>query len=326
MAIVLSTHPLHPDASARLIQHAELRIAPSLTAASLIASAMDTDVVIVRAPLPPALFATAPRLRAAIRHGAGLDMIPLTEATEAGVLVANLPGVNARSVAEYVIFAMLALSRRFRRVDHDLRTEGWLAGRVHADLTQELAGQMLGIIGPGNVGRAVHAIAQGGFGMRVIAASRAAGTAPHGFVQRAVDELVAEADIVVLCCPLTPETQGLMNRDRIGRMKSSACLINVSRGAVADEDALLAALREGRIAGAALDVFSAQPLPPDHPYFGLANVILTPHLAGITEQSMRRMGLGVAEETLRVLAGKPPLNLVNPEALPRWTNRFPGQV
>jgi D-3-phosphoglycerate dehydrogenase len=318
MAVVLSTHPLHPDASARLTEHAELRIAPSLMPAELIGAAMDADVVIVRAPLPPALFASAPHLRAAIRHGAGVDMIPLPEATEAGVLVANLPGVNARSVAEYVIFAMLALTRRFRRIDRDLRTEGWVVARAHADLTQELAGRTVGIIGPGNVGRAVQTIAQHGFGMRVIAASRGAGTA--------VDDLVSEADFLVLSCPLTGETRGLINRDRIGRMKPGACLINVSRGAVVDDDALLAALRDGRIAGAALDVFSTQPLPPDHPYFGLENVILTPHLAGITEQSMRRMGLGVAEETLRVLAGKPPLNLVNPEALQRWTSRFPGHL
>lgn len=149
-------------------------------------------------------------------------MIPLREATEAGVLVANLPGVNARSVAEYVMFAMLALSRRFRRIDRDLRTDGWLVARAHADLTQELAGRTVGIIGPGNVGRTVQAVAQAGFGMRVVAASRAAGTAPDGFVQRPLDDLLAEADFVVLSCPLTAETRGLMNRDRIGRMKLPA--------------------------------------------------------------------------------------------------------
>src|SRR5690606_25108286 len=129
MPKIYSTHPLHPHASDMLGGAGELAIASALDGATLAREAADADIVIVRAPLPEALFAGAGRLRAAIRHGAGLDMIPVEAATAAGVLVANVPGVNARSVAEHVFFVTLALLRRFRMMDRDLRGAGWLDGR-----------------------------------------------------------------------------------------------------------------------------------------------------------------------------------------------------
>src|ERR1700741_5133010 len=169
MAGIYSTHGLHARATAMLDPAGELRIASALDAATLTREGREADVVIVRAPLPEALFTDAPQLRAAIRHGAGLDMIPVEAATAAGVLVANVPAVNARSGAEHVFFVIMALLRRFRRVDGDLRTKGWLAGRAHAESTEELAGRTLGVIGVGNVGRAVMEIARNGFGLSVIA-------------------------------------------------------------------------------------------------------------------------------------------------------------
>jgi D-3-phosphoglycerate dehydrogenase / 2-oxoglutarate reductase len=304
----------------------ELRIASALDAGTLTAEGRAADIVIVRAPLPPALFDDAPRLRAAIRHGAGLDMIPIEAATKAGVLVANVPGVNARSVAEHVFFAIMALLRRFRAMDRDLRQNGWLAGRAHADHTHELQGRTLGVVGAGNVGKTVMAIARAGFGLDVIANSRNPKSLPDDVRFVSVDELVAESDIVVLACPLTPETAGLISRERIDRMRPGAIVVNVSRGAVVDDTGLIAALREGRIAGAALDVFVTQPLPPNHPYFSFDNVIVTPHMAGITEESMMRMGVGAAEEALRVLANRLPVNLRNNEVLEQYRKRFPADA
>ena len=251
-------------------------------------------------------------------------MIPIEAATAAGVLVANVPGVNARSVAEHVMFACLALMRRFRMVDRDLRSSGWLAGRDHANFTSELAGKTMGIVGLGAVGQAVGHIASHGFGLKVIAHTRSPNSAPDGVRFTGIDELVAASDVIVLCCPLTPETTGLMSRQRIDSMKPSAILINVSRGPVIDDGALISALREHRIAGAALDVFSTQPLPPDHPYFSFGNVIITPHMAGITEESMMRMGVGAAGEALLVLAGELPVNLRNPEVVERYRARLAG--
>jgi D-3-phosphoglycerate dehydrogenase len=323
MPKIYSTHPLHPRASEMLAGAGELAIASALDGVTLAREAADADIVIVRAPLPEALFAGAGRLKAAIRHGAGLDMIPMEAATAAGVLVANVPAVNARSVAEHVIFAALALLRRFRMMDRDLRRDGWLAGRAHADLNHELAGRTIGIVGLGAVGQEVGRIAAHGFGLSVLATTRSARAAPEGVRFVSIDELVAESDVLVLCCPLTPETRGLISAERITRMKRGALLINVSRGPVVDDAALIAALREGRLGGAALDVFSTQPLPPDHPYFSLDNVIVTPHMAGITEESMMRMGTGAAGEALRVLAGELPVNLRNPAVVERYRQRFP---
>jgi D-3-phosphoglycerate dehydrogenase len=249
-------------------------------------------------------------------------MIPVDAATRAGVLVANVPGVNARSVAEHVIFVTLSLLRRFRAMDRDLRAQGWLGGREHANFTNELAGRTIGIVGMGSVGHAVFSIARHGFGLDVLATSRSQKSLPDGARFVGLDELVENSDVVVLCCPLTPETTGLMSRERIARMKPGALLVNVARGPVVDDAALIEALRKGRIGGAALDVFTAQPLPRDHPYFSFPNVIVTPHMAGITEESMERMGVGAAQEAVRVLSGALPVNLRNPEVVEDYRRRF----
>ncbi|RUY45484.1 hydroxyacid dehydrogenase, partial [Mesorhizobium sp. M7A.F.Ca.CA.002.07.1.1] len=290
MARILTTHPLHPRASAMLSGAGELVVASAIDPATLAAEAKNADIVIVRAPLPPQLFDGAKLLRAAIRHGAGLDMIPMEAATAAGVLVANVPAVNARSVAEHVMFVALALLRNFRVVDRDLRAKGWLAGREHANANSELAGKTIGIVGLGAVGQAVGHIAAHGFDLKVVATTRSMQPAPDKVGFLSIDALVEQSDIIVLCCPLTPETRGLINRERIARMKPQALLINVSRGPVVDDDALIEALQKRRIGGAALDVFATQPLPSNHPYFGFDNVIVTPHMAGITAESMMRMG------------------------------------
>ena len=251
-----------------------------------------------------------------------------TQAIFAGVLVFVGAEIAANGDPEAAasmlpIFAALALLRRFRRVDRDLRGTGWAAGRAHADEARELSGLRMGIVGMGNVGRAIHRIAQFGFSMAVSATTRTTSSLPEGVTALDLDTLMAESDVVVLCCPLTPETTGLINRERIGLMKRDALLINVSRGPVVDQQALVTALRDRRIGGAALDVFESQPLDPADPLFGLDNVVLTPHLAGITQESMRRMGEGAARETQRVLAGDVPLNFRNPDVLEAYRRRFP---
>lgn len=320
--VIFSTHALHPAAAAALDGVGRLRVATALNAATLVAESRDAAAIIVRANLPETIFQGAPSLRAAVRHGAGLDMIPMEAATAAGVLVANVPAVNARSVAEHVFFVTMALLRRFRMMDRDLRTAGWLAGRAHAERTNELSGRRIGIVGYGAVGRQVQAIAAQGFGLEVAVNSR---SRPDDLGEAAfldVDALVAQSDVIVLCCPLTPETRGLIDARRIGLMKPGALIVNVARGPVIVDEALVAALREGRIGGAALDVFATQPLPPDHPYFSFDNVIVTPHMAGITEESMMRMGTGAAAEVVRILHGELPVNLRNPEVLPAYRARF----
>ncbi len=322
MPTVYSTHPLHPNAGALLAGHADLVIASNLAAETLAKEARAADIVIVRANLPEALFLGPSRLRAAIRHGAGLDMIPLEAATAAGVLVANVPGVNARSVAEYVIFAALALARRFRMIDGDLRRRSWLAGRAYSLEARELQGATMGIIGMGHLGRAIASIAQAGFGMRVLAHTRRNAGFPEGVEPTSRDEFLKQSDYVVLACPLSAETRGMIGARELALMRKGSFLINVARGAVTVEDDVVAALTSDHLGGAAIDVFAEQPLPADHPFFSFSNVILTPHLAGITEESMERMGIGAVEESLRVLKGDLPVNLVNPSVVAQYRRRF----
>ncbi|MBX3584051.1 MAG: hydroxyacid dehydrogenase [Rhizobiaceae bacterium] len=323
MPVIFSTHSLHPRPTAMLAGHGDLVIASAIDPVTLADEARDADIVIVRASLPPVLFERAHKLRAAIRHGAGLDMIPVDAATRAGVLVANVPGANAETVAEHVLWTSMALLRKFRRVDRDLRQRGWLAGRDNANDGHDLSGRTIGIVGFGAVGRNVARMAANGFGLDVVVHSRSDRALPEYVRFTELDELLAQSDIIVLCCPLTPETTGLVGRERIARMRPGALLVNVSRGAVVDDEALIEALSSGHVGGAALDVFVTQPLPPDHPYFGFDNVIITPHMAGITEESMMRMGVGAAGETLRVLDGDLPVNLCNPEVVEHYRRRFP---
>ncbi|GAB5505627.1 MAG: hydroxyacid dehydrogenase [Rhizobiaceae bacterium] len=323
MPEIFSTHHLHPDAAALLEQLGTLRYASAPDLDTILNEGTQAEIIVVRAPLPPELFDRAKDLRAAIRHGAGLDMIPVEAATKAGVLVANVPGANARSVAEYAFFSAMALLRRFRIVDSKLRNEGWTVARNEADFARDLSGLTLGVVGYGNVGQAVSAIAAGGFGLDVLVSSRTKRETPEGVRFAELDELASNADVMVLCCPLSDETRGMVDAKLIARMKPGAIIVNVSRGPVIDDDAMIAALREGRIGGAALDVFATQPLPADHPYLTFDNVLITPHMAGITEGSMRRMGLGVAAEAKRVLAGELPLNFCNPEVQGAYMKRFP---
>ncbi len=277
----------------------------------------------VRAPIPPEVVRREPRLRALVRHGAGLDMIPVEVATAAGVLVANVPGANAVTVAEHVIWSALALLRRYPQVDRDLRSRGWAAGRAHADLGHELSGCTLGILGMGNVGRALARIALGGFAMTVLTHGRnPSSPLPDGVTALPFDQMLAGSDILALCLPLTAETRGLIDAAALARMKPGAILVNVARGPVVAEAALIEALMSGHLGGAAIDVFDTQPLPPEHPFLALPNVILTPHIAGITEESMLRMGQGVVAEVGRIAAGALPRNLINPEAVAYYRQRF----
>jgi D-3-phosphoglycerate dehydrogenase / 2-oxoglutarate reductase len=183
----------------------------------------------------------------------------------------------------------------------------------------------MGIIGMGNIGRAIASIATKGFGMRVLGQTRRNSGFPAGVSAVSRDDLLASSNIVVLACPLTQETSGMIAARELKLMKPGTLLINVSRGPVVVEDDLLAALKSGQIGGAALDVFSTQPLPAKHPFFNFNNVLLTPHLAGITEEAMLRMGTVVAEETIRILDGALPVNLVNPQGVAAYRRRFPEQ-
>ena len=321
--MIFSTHPLHPEVTAELQALGDNRVASAPTAQAITKECAGAGIIVVRAPIPPGIATREAGLRALIRHGAGLDMIPVDEATAAGVLVANVPGANAVTVAEHAIWSAMALLRRYPQVMRDLHAAGWATARAHSDHGRELSGRTLGILGFGNIGRNLARIARQGFGMPVLVHTRSPVT-ETGVEAVSLPDLLSRADVVVLCAPLTDQTRGLIDAAALARMKPGAILVNVARGPLVVEDALLQALASGHLGGAALDVFDTQPLPADHPLLSLPNVILTPHMAGITEESMLRMGQGVVAEARRVLAGGLPENLCNPEVLPLYRRRFPG--
>jgi D-3-phosphoglycerate dehydrogenase / 2-oxoglutarate reductase len=272
------------------------------------------SAVIVRQKLPDDLAASCPGLLVAARHGVGVDLIPVADCTEHGVLVTNVPGANADVVAEFVVAQMLAAARRLETMHRLHLTEGWKAGRALAGGATELRGRTLGVVGVGAIGTRLAEIAHHGFRMRVLGFQRRREVL-RGFVEYApLPQLFAESDFIALACPLTPETKGLASAALIGRMKPTAWLMNVSRGAVVEEEALVEALSAGRIGGAALDVYAVQPLAVGHPLRDFPNVILSPHVAGLSRESAARMSQVAAEEVVRVLRGERPANLINPEA------------
>ena len=314
MKRVLVVDPIAAAGEALLARSVEVLRSPDSDPATIRRLAAGSDGIITRSKLPDDVFQAAPRVRAVAIHGTGTDLVPLADATARGVMVSNIPGGNAQSVAEYCLMAMLMLSRNVLGIIHTLKTKPWDDARALGAGTHEIAGLTLGLVGVGEIGKRVARIARQGFGMRVLGNQRRMERLPADAEPAALDELVSRSDFVVVTCPLNADTRHLFNQNLISKMKSTAWLINVGRGPVVHEDALIAALREKRIAGAMLDVYEHYRLPPGHPLLALDNALLTPHLAGMTVESRARMSVAAAEEVLRMLAGERPNNFVNPES------------
>ena len=313
---VLLTDQIHPALRPLLDEHCEVIVAPNANATTLARLIADADGLIVRNKLAADLFDAAPRLRAVVRHGVGLDLIPVDAATARGIPVANLPGSNTIAVAEYAIAALLQLRRGLATIDGRLRSEGWASARPLADLGTELRGSVLGIVGVGAVGSRVATVAQA-LGMQVLGLTRRPDTLPAGVAAADKATLFARADAVLLACPLNESTRGLVDAATLVTMKPTALLINVARGAVVETPALLAALRAGLLGGAALDVHDRQPLQPGDAVFDAPNLLLTPHVAGITATSLLGMSRGAVDTMLAMLRGERPSNIVNPEVFAR---------
>lgn len=326
MKRILLTQAILPAVQARLAELGEVRVAADTSPQTLRREAYGCSVVVVRAPLPEDIFDAAPSLVGAVRHGAGVDMIPIEAATARGVLVANVPGANAHTVAEHVLWSLLHLARRRGAVQAHLQAggAGWAAARALADSGFELPGRTVGVIGFGHVGQAIARLCAG-LDMRVLAHSRSGSRAGAPAAEHVgLQALLARSDFVVLACPLTAETRGLIGAAELAAMRPGAGLVNVARGPVVHETALIDALRSGHLAGAALDVFDVQPLPEDHPYRQMEQVLLTPHVAGITEDSMRRIGHGATVAVESLLRGEVPPNCINPQAEAAFRLRAAG--
>ncbi len=249
-----------------------------------------------------AVFRGCPRLRLISVWGTGVDNIDLDAATRHGVTVTNTPGVNADAVAEHTLALMLALARRIPAMDRAVRAREWSRG-----LVMQLHGKTLGVVGLGAIGRRVARLGRG-IGMRVLAWTfhpDPALAAELGVELVSLEALLAEADVVSLHLSLTPESRGLLDREKLGLMRPGALLINTARGALVEHEALLEALRERRLGGAGLDVFHDEPLPSDDPLLALDTVVLTPHNAGMTPEVIEA-GLRQAVENIEnFLQGRP---------------------
>jgi D-3-phosphoglycerate dehydrogenase len=296
-----------------------LRIAQCRTSADVIAAAADADGVIVQyAPLSRASLAGLPRLRIISRYGIGMDNVDIPAATELGIWVANVPGFCAPEVAEHALAMLLACHRRLFALDRSVRDGRWDVTAV-AGSTRRLDDATLGIVGFGTIGRrlADHAT---GLGLRVLAhspRSAARHAAEHGATSVDLATLLRESDYVVLLCPLRPETRHLIGPVTLSLMKPTAYLVNVSRGGLVDEPRLVEALADGRLAGAALDVFEREPLPDDSPLRRLPNVLLSPHGAWYSPRALAELQERVTRNVVEALAGRAPASLLNPDAAPR---------
>lgn len=263
-----------------------------------------------------------PNLLAVCSTGAGYDMIDVAACTDNGIIVCNQSGTNNEAVAEHAFGLILGLSKKITAADRGMRAIDKM-GR--AGFTgNDIYGKTLGIIGIGHIGTRTAEIAKA-FRMNVIVYDPyvdAEETAKRGGEKVDWDTLFAISDYVSVHCPRSDETIGMINADAFAMMKPTAYFVSTARGGIHDEDALAAALQAKQLAGAGLDVWWEEPTPKDHPLLQFDNVIATPHHAGLTQEAMANMGVWGAEQWIDIFEARVPPRLINPEAWPRFQERF----
>jgi phosphoglycerate dehydrogenase-like enzyme len=324
---ILNTYPLPAAAVTAISAIPGVTIsAPADASGVTVADLAEVDAL--WGELPAGGLASAPRLRWMARAGAGVEDLDLAGLTGRGVLVTNASGLHASSMGEYVLGAMLfAFQHQAARVDLQ-RAHRWDPQVAWAD---PLRGRTVAILGYGSIGREVARLADA-FGMRVLALKlrpdqrhddgyMAPGTGdPEGRIPERIAGLgelpavLGEADVIVIALPLTPETRGILGRAALAACRPGAWIVNVGRGPMIDESALVDALRAGRLGGAYLDVFDEEPLPAGHPYWDTPNLFVSPHIAGVNsyERYWQMLGGLLEENARRLLAGQPLLNTIDP--------------
>jgi phosphoglycerate dehydrogenase-like enzyme len=291
----------------------EVAVVDEADAAGFAAAMRDAEVLLhVLEPVTAAAIAHAPKLRLIQKIGVGLNTIDLEAARVRGIAVANMPGTNSQAVAELTLALMLAALRRIPYLDRETRAgRGWRLAPEALDSMGEIAGRTVGLVGYGEVPRRLAPVLAA-LGATLVYTSR---TPKPDAIGRplALPDLLAVADIVSLHVPLAPATERLINARTIAQMKRGSVLVNTARGGLVDEAALIAALRSGHLLAAGLDVFCVEPAAAGNPLYDLDNVVVTPHVAWLTAETLQR-SLGVALENCRRLdAGQPLLHEVLPE-------------
>jgi phosphoglycerate dehydrogenase-like enzyme len=277
--------------------------------------------------VPENVLEVALRLRWVQLHSAGADHLLGQPLMDSDVAITTASGIHATPIAEYVFASILAYRWRVPHMTRCQREGYWPSGRWKLYSRPELRGSTLGVLGYGSIGREVGRLGKA-FGMKVLALRRSAGRADEGYTPEntgdpqgtvpdgfytpdALHEMLAQCDYVVIALPMTPATEHIIGEAELRAMKASAYLVNIARGAIVDEPALVRALQEGWIAGAGLDVFEEEPLPADSPLWDLENVLISPHVAGFSPRYDERASELFRQNLARYLEGKPLLNLVD---------------
>lgn len=311
--VVCIFEPIHPAGIERLKANFDVVMPEDIASDPRVA---ESRLLIVRTTETRDLVARMQKLEIIVKHGAGVDNIDIPHLTSRGVQVCNTPGGNnSTAVAEGAVALMLGLLRQVREMDELVRS-GHFNERFKIRLN-DLTGSKVGLIGFGRIARVVAQITGAGFGCEVAAYDpfmsdddiRAAGVEPLP-----LDEIL-KRDVISIHTPLTEGTRGLVGAKELGLMHKGAIIVNCSRGGIIDEDALVAVLKAGAIRGAGIDVLDQEPPPADHPLFALPNVLLSPHVAGVTENGMKDMALHCAQVVETYVAGERPATLLNPEVL-----------
>ena len=310
---IVVAEKLSDDAMRRLAEVGEIRLLESCGEDALIAAVADCDALLVRtySQVTAEVIEAGERLKVIGRAGVGVENIDLDAARTHGVTVVHTPAASTDAVAEHTVGLMLALERHLMLGDAMVRDGRFAEARARF-ISRELHTCTLGIVGMGRIGRAVARICVQGLRMRVVYNDiREVGPFEFPATALAKDQLYAEADVVSLHVPLTDETRGMIDCKALERFKKSATLINTSRGAVVSAVDLASALRQGRVAGAGIDVFDDEPPAADHALLEAPRVLLSPHVAGRTAPAIQRMN-AVVDDVLAVLAGRPPIYPCSP--------------
>ena len=307
------------EAIALLNEVAQVIVARDDSEAALLSEAGDADTILV-GPRPYVrrdFIESASRLKHIARVGVGLDSIDMQAATERGIMVTNAPDVTADSVAEFTMSLLLSLAKNIPRCDRAVREGRWSERFELSSTNIELRGKTHGVVGLGRIGGRV-AVRCKAFGMRILYNKRNRDREFEksvGVEFAPFEVLLKESDTISLHLPLTKETMNMFDKPQFDSMKRTALLINQARGKVVNEEALVHALKEGRLGGYATDVHENEPPDPKSELFQLKNVVVSPHLGGGTRESMLRVSLVVAEDVVRGIRGDIPKNLVNKEVL-----------
>jgi D-3-phosphoglycerate dehydrogenase / 2-oxoglutarate reductase len=314
---VLVSQPIHESGMRVLTEKFEARVASDASEATLIREVRDCAGLLVRtAPIPASVIEASAGLKVIARHGVGYDNIDVAAATRRNIPVCITPRANALSVAEHVLAFMLAWAKRIVPYDAATRKNDWEIRNSYGAF--DLDGKTFGILGMGRIGMLVCQKAKAAFNMEVLAYDP---LVPKEAMEKAgarvatIPEILKASDFVTVHVPSNPETKGMIGEAQFKMMKRSAFLINCARGPIVDEAALVTALKGGVIAGAGLDVFDPEPPKGDNPLFGLPNVLLSPHSAGLTVECVIRMATHAAQAIVDVLEGRRPEGIINPEAM-----------